>query len=164
MELLGVQVEMPSASPMLLLRESSGERRVLPVYIDAPEARAIHMGIDEVKVARPLTHDLIKLLLDDLGATIIRLTVTELRDRTFFAELVLECNGDQHVVSCRPSDGIAIAVRTDTPIFAAEEVLDEAGQVIVEEETAEVTEEESEELLDEFKRFIDDVSPEDFSD
>lgn len=164
MELLGVQVEMPSASPMLLLRESGGDRRVLPVYIDAPEARAIHMGIDDVKVARPLTHDLIKLLLDDLGATIVRLTVTELRERTFYAELELEAHGRRHVISCRPSDGIAIAVRTDTPIFASEEVLDEAGQIVVEEEPAEVTEEESEELLDEFKKFIDDVSPEDFGD
>jgi uncharacterized protein len=159
MELLGVQVEMPSEAPMLLLRETTEPRRVLPVYIDAPEARAIHLGIDKVRVARPLTHDLLKLILDDLGATVVRLTVTELVDRTFFAELELEVGGTKHVISCRPSDGVALAVRTQAPIFANEAVLDEAGQVV---EEGPITEEESEELLDEFKRFIEDVTPEDF--
>jgi bifunctional DNase/RNase len=160
MELLGVQLEMPSEAPMMLLREAGGERRVLPVYIDTPEARSIHLGLDKVKVARPLTHDLLKLVLDDLGATVVSVTVTELRERTFYAELVLEVAGERHVISCRPSDGVAIAVRTDTPIYAAEAVLDEAGQVIVDD--ASISEEDSEELLDEFKRFIEDVTPEDF--
>jgi bifunctional DNase/RNase len=160
MELLGVQLEMPSEAPMLLLREAGGERRVLPVYIDTPEARSIHLGLDKVKVARPLTHDLLKLVLDDLGATVVSVTVTELRERTFYAELVLEVAGQRHVISCRPSDGVAIAVRTDTPIYAAEAVLAEAGQVIVDD--ASISEEDSEELLDEFKRFIEDVTPEDF--
>jgi len=160
MELLGVQLEMPSEAPMMLLREAGGERRVLPVYIDTPEARSIHLGLDKVKVARPLTHDLLKLVLDDLGATVVSVTVTELRERTFYAELVLEVAGERHVISCRPSDGVAIAVRTDTPIYAAEAVLDEAGQVIVDDSS--ISEEDSEELLDEFKRFIEDVTPEDF--
>ena len=160
MELLGVQLEMPSEAPMMLLREAGGERRVLPVYIDTPEARSIHLGLDKVKVARPLTHDLLKLVLDDLGATVVSVTVTELRERTFYAELVLDVAGERHVISCRPSDGVAIAVRTDTPIYAAEAVLDEAGQIIVDDSN--ISEEDSEELLDEFKRFIEDVTPEDF--
>jgi hypothetical protein len=159
MELLGVQVEMPSEAPMLLLRETNEPRRVLPVYIDAPEARAIHLGIDKVRVARPLTHDLIKLIIDELGAEVVKLTVTELVDRTFFAELEIDLGGETHVISCRPSDGVALAVRTDAPIFANEAVLDEAGQIV---EEGPITEEESEELLDEFKRFIEDVAPEDF--
>jgi len=90
---------------------------------------------------------------------VVKLTVTELVDRTFFAELEIDLGGETHVISCRPSDGVALAVRTDAPIFANEAVLDEAGQIV---EEGPITEEESEELLDEFKRFIEDVAPEDF--
>ena len=168
MELLGVQVEMPSNLPMMLLRETEGQRRVLPVYIDTPEARAIHLGVDKVKVVRPLTHDLMKLLLEDLGAALLRVTVTELRERTFYAELLLEVDGNERIISSRPSDAVALAVRMDAPIFASEEVLGEAGQFLVDEDEDENDEDggesaaDSDELLEEFKQFIDDVSPEDF--
>ena len=161
MELLGVQVELPSNSPLLLLREADGLGRVLPVVIDTPEAHAIHRGIEGIRLARPLTHDLIGNLLDELEATVISVQVTELRERTFFAEIELEVAGQKQTISARPSDAIAIAVRTETAIYASEEVLAEAGQMI-EGHDAEGDDGDPDELLDEFKQFLDDVNPDDF--
>ena len=161
MELLGVQVELPSNSPLLLLREADGLGRVVPVVIDTPEAHAIHRGIEGIRLARPLTHDLIVNLLDELEATVISVQVTELRERTFFAEIELEVAGQKQTISARPSDAIAIAVRTETAIYASEEVLAEAGQMI-EGHDAEGDDGDPDELLDEFKQFLDDVNPDDF--
>ena len=168
MELLGVQVEMPSNSPLMLLKETAAPGRVLPVVIDTPEAQAIYRGIEKIRMARPLTHDLMKTLLDDLGAEVVRVTVTELRDRTFFAEVELELAGLTKVVSARPSDAVALAVRTGSPIFATEEVLAEAGQFIetpadeLDDEGDGAEDADPDELLDEFKQFLDGVSPDDF--
>ncbi|MDP6284132.1 MAG: bifunctional nuclease family protein [Acidimicrobiales bacterium] len=162
MELLGVQVELPSNSPLLLLRETEGQGRVLPVVIDTPEAHAIHRGIEGIRLARPLTHDLLVAMLEELQATIIGVVVTELRERTFFAEIELQVGGEARTISARPSDAIAIAVRTDTPIYASEDVLAEAGQVIEEHPSDGGSDNDPDELLDEFKQFLDDVNPDDF--
>lgn len=162
MELLGVQVELPSNSPLLLLRETEGQGRVLPVVIDTPEAHAIHRGIEGIRLARPLTHDLLVTMLEELQATVIGVVVTELRERTFFAEIELQVAGESRTISARPSDAIAIAVRTDTPIYASEDVLAEAGQVIEEHASDGGSDNDPDELLDEFKQFLDDVSPDDF--
>ena len=162
MELLGVQVELPSNSPLLLLRETEGQGRVLPVVIDTPEAHAIHRGIEGIRLARPLTHDLLVTMLEELEATIIGVVVTELRERTFFAEIELQVAGESRTISARPSDAIAIAVRTDTPIYASEDVLAEAGQVIEEHASDGGSDNNPDELLDEFKQFLDDVNPDDF--
>ncbi len=162
MELLGVQVELPSNSPLLLLRETEGQGRVLPVVIDTPEAHAIHRGIEGIRLARPLTHDLLVTMLEELHATVVGVVVTELRERTFFAEIELQVAGESRTISARPSDAIAIAVRTDTPIYASEEVLAEAGQVIEEHPADGSSENDPDELLDEFKEFLDGVNPDDF--
>ena len=162
MELLGVQVELPSNSPLLLLRETEGQGRVLPVVIDTPEAHAIHRGIEGIRLARPLTHDLLVAMLEELQANIVGVAVTELRERTFFAEIELQVAGESRTISARPSDAMAIAVRTDTPIFASEDVLAEAGQIIEEHGSDEDSESDPDELLDEFKQFLDDVNPGDF--
>ena len=162
MELLGVQVELPSNSPLLLLRETEGQGRVLPVVIDTPEAHAIHRGIEGIRLARPLTHDLLVTMLEELQATVIGVVVTELRERTFFAEIELQVAGESRTISARPSDAIAIAVRTETPIYASEDVLAEAGQVIEEHPSDGGSDNDPDELLDEFKQFLDDVSPDDF--
>jgi len=162
MELLGVQVELPSNSPLLLLRETEGQGRVLPVVIDTPEAHAIHRGIEGIRLARPLTHDLLVTMLEELQATIIGVVVTELRERTFFAEIEIQVGGEARTISARPSDAIAIAVRTDTPIYASEDVLAEAGQVIEEHPSDGGSDNDPDELLDEFKQFLDDVNPDDF--
>ena len=162
MELLGVQVELPSNSPLVLLRETNGQGRVLPVVIDTPEAHAIHRGMEGIRLARPLTHDLLVQMLDELDATVATVVVTELRERTFFAEIELSVAGQSHTISARPSDAIALAVRTATPIYASEEVLAEAGQILEAHPADDSSDNDPDELLDEFKQFLDDVTPDDF--
>ena len=160
MELLGVRLELPANAPVVLLREQTGDRRVLPIYIDTPEAKAIALALEGREMARPMTHDLLRDVVAALGATVERVTVTELRDSTFYAELLLDVKGRTQVISSRPSDAIALAVRTGAPIFAGVAVLDEAGSVPQDEDQEEEVEEE--EIIDEFRDFIDQVNPEDF--
>ncbi len=159
MELLGVRLELPANAPVVLLREQTGTRRVLPIYIDTPEAKAIALALEGREMARPMTHDLLRDVVAALGATVERVTVTELRDSTFYAELLLDVKGRTQVISSRPSDAIALAVRTGAPIYAGAAVLDEAGSVPQDDEEEEV---EEEEIIDEFRDFIDQVNPEDF--
>ena len=163
MDLVGVRVELPSNTPIALLRERSGARRVLPIFIGGPEATAIAFALEEVVTPRPMTHDLMRDLLDDLGVSIESVTVTELRDRTFYAEIELHAADGVHRVSSRPSDALALAVRIGTPIYAAEEVLDEAAFQAEDEEDDDAGEEEEAEVVEQFKEFIDNVSPEDFA-
>ena len=141
-------------------RSPSG--RTLPIYIGAPEATAIALALDGVTTPRPMTHDLLRDVLEDLGADVERVVVTDLHDKTFYAELHLVREGVSHVVSSRPSDAIALAVRTGTPIFAEEAVIDEAGFHELDEAAAD--EGEGEEVVEQFKEFIESISPEDFSD
>ena len=159
MELLGVRLELPANAPVVLLREQTGDR-VLPIYIGPEEAKAIALALEGVATPRPMTHDLFRDTVVALGATLERVTVTELRDRTFFAELELRVDGRTVRVSSRPSDAIALAVRVDAPIYASEDVLDEAAAPPADD--GEVEEEEQEEIVDQFREFIDQVNPEDF--
>lgn len=159
MELVGVRVELPTNAPIVLLRERGGDRRLLPIFIGAPEATAIAFALDEVTTPRPMTHDLMKDVLDDLGAVLDQVVVTALKDATFYAELHLSVGGRHHQVSSRPSDAIALAARTASPIFAAEEVLDEAAYTLSEEDE----EAQEEVVVEQFKEFIDNVNPEDFA-
>jgi uncharacterized protein len=160
MELLGVRLELPANAPVVLLREQTGDR-VLPIYIGPEEAKAIALALEGVATPRPMTHDLMRDTLAALGTTVARVTVTELRDRTFFAELELHLEGRTVRVSSRPSDAIALAVRVDAPIFASEAVLDEAAAPPAPEESADP--EEQEEIVDQFREFIDQVNPDDFA-
>ena len=163
MELLGVRVEMPSNAPMVLLRERAEPGRTVPIYIGAPEATAIALALDGVTTPRPMTHDLLRDVLEDLGADVERVVVTDLHDKTFYAEVHLVRDGESHVVSSRPSDAIALAVRTSTPIFVEEAVIDEAGFREAD-DIDEAREGQGEEVVEQFKEFIDSISPEDFSD
>jgi len=157
LELLGVRVEMPANTPMLLLRESDGRHRLLPIYIGSPEASAIHYALEGVAPPRPLTHDLFLNVLAELGASVTRVVVTEMRDRTYFAELHLATPTGDKVISARPSDAIALAVRCGADLFASNELIDQVGQEPVPE-----PEDDAAEIIDEFKDFIENVSPEDF--
>jgi bifunctional DNase/RNase len=163
MELVGVRMEMAASSPIALLRETAGDRRVLPIFIGAPEATAIAFALEEVATPRPMTHDLLRNLLDDLGVSLERVTVTELRDGVFHAELELHASDGVHTVSSRPSDAIALAARTGSPIYAADEVLAEAGYLEEEPEPESLDPEEREEVVEQFRDFIDSVNPEDFA-
>jgi bifunctional DNase/RNase len=150
-----VRVELPSNSPIVLLREVAGKRRVLPIFIGGPEATAIAFALEEVETPRPMTHDLMKDLLDEVGARIERIVVTELREATFYAEIVLSVAGQVHSVSARPSDAVALAVRYGAPVFAEEGVLEVAGRS--------ADEDVPEAVVEQFKEFIDQVNPEDFA-
>ena len=157
LELLGVRVEMPANTPMVLLRESAGRHRLLPIYIGSPEASAIHYALEGVEPPRPLTHDLFLNVLAELGASVTRVVVTEMRDRTYFAELHLVTPTGDKVISARPSDAIALAVRCGADLFASNELIDQVGQEPVPE-----PDDDAAEIIDEFKDFIENVSPEDF--
>jgi bifunctional DNase/RNase len=158
MELVSVEApELPARTPVVILRERSGRRRVLPIFIGTPEAQAIALAMQNIETPRPMTHDLMRSLLDELGAQVERIVVTELRDGTFYADIVLRAEGRVRAVSSRPSDAIALAIRIRAPIFAEEEVLDEAGR-------AESTDsEDAEQMVEQFRDFIDQVNPEDFA-
>jgi bifunctional DNase/RNase len=164
MHLSAVRVEIPSNNPLLLLQETAGTRRTLPIYIGPAEAQAIALAQQGVETPRPMTHDLMKDVLDELGARLECIVITELRDRTFYAELRLVVGGVRHSVSARPSDAVALAVRVDCPIYAEDELLDAEGVVLPDDEDEDEDEApEAEELVSEFRDFIEGVKPEDFS-
>jgi uncharacterized protein len=149
MEVIGVRVEMPSNSPIVLLKEAQGDR-YLPIWIGAVEATAIAFAQQGMVSVRPLTHDLFKDVLEVLNIQLRTVNITELRDGIFYADLIFS-NGAE--VSARPSDSIALALRTGAQIFASEEILDEVGVAIPDEQEDEV---------EKFREFLDTISPEDF--
>lgn len=160
-ELAGVRIEAPSNTPVVVLRERVNLQRSLSIFIGAPEATAIAFVLEGVETPRPLTHDLIKDMLEAFGAVLERVVVTELRDSTFFAELHLSAFGAMHVVSSRPSDAIAIAARIGCQIFVENAVMEEAGVI---DDLAEVVigNDDPDEVVEEFRQFIDQVNPDDF--
>ncbi len=161
MELVGVRVQLPTNTPILLLRETAGQRRVVPIYIGGPEAHAIDLAMSGTPMARPMTHDLFTEVLDSLGSVLERVVVTELRGGTFYAELYLrDASGGVQTISARPSDAVALAVRTGSPIFAEESLIDEAGVEEDDDESPDPGEEE--EMVEELRKFLDEVNPEDF--
>lgn len=150
LRVVGVRVELPTSQPIVLLREVDGER-YLPIWIGAVEATAIAYEQQGVKPPRPLTHDLLRDVLNALNAPLHAVEIVELRDSVFFADLLI---GDGVRVSARPSDSIALALRMNAKIRCAEEVLDEAGILIPDEQEDEV---------EKFREFLDQVRPEDFA-
>jgi bifunctional DNase/RNase len=153
MEVVGVRVELPTNTPILLLKERDGTR-YLPIWIGTPEATAIALALEGIETARPLTHDLIKTLLDALGADIERVDVTSLDEGTFFADLVIGSDGEELTISSRPSDAIALATRSGAPVYASRSLLEEAG--------IEIHDNNEEAEIERFREFLDDVTPEDF--
>jgi uncharacterized protein len=152
--LVGVRVELPTNQPIVLLKERDGSR-FLPIWIGAVEATAIAFALQGVVTQRPMTHDLLKSVVDELAATVEGIDITELREGTFYANIRMRAHGRAYEVSSRPSDAIALAVRAGAPIFAAEEVLEEASISMREDETEETE-------VEKFREFLDQVTPEDF--
>ena len=148
-DVMGVRVEMPSNQPIVLLREVSGER-YLPIWIGAVEATAIAFAQQGVVPPRPLTHDLMKDLLEAMGQELTEVQITDMKDGVFYANLVF---GSGLEVGARPSDSIALALRTGSRIVCAEDVLDEVGLAVPAEQEDEV---------ERFREFLDHVTPEDF--
>ena len=148
-EVIGVRVEMPSNQPIVLLKESGGIR-YLPIWVGAVEATAIAFAQQGIVSQRPMTHDLLIEITTTLGSSIESVHLVELRDGIFYANLNL---AEGKVVSARPSDAIAIALRTKAPIFATEELFGQAGVEIPDS---------NEDEVEKFKEFLDHVNPEDF--
>jgi len=161
MEVVGVQEVLPSDTPVVLLREADGER-LLPIFIGLPEAKAIALALAGQEPPRPMTHDLMSTMLDAFSVSLEQVVVTDLRDRTFFAEVTLRGPAGIEVLSARPSDAIALAVRTGAPVFAADGVLDEAGFVAPPPADGEAEGPAAEAQVEEFRAFLDSVTPEDF--
>jgi uncharacterized protein len=153
LEVVGVRVEMPSNNPIVLLREREGVR-YLPIWVGAVEATAIAYAQQGIVPPRPLTHDLLRDILAALQVSVVEIRITALQDGVFYAVIVFS-NGAE--VSARPSDAIALALRVDAPIKGTDEVMEEAGIELPEDEPAE-----AEDQVEKFREFLDQVSPEDF--
>src|SRR5579862_5657966 len=156
MTIYGVSFDLVGKQPIVLLKTAEGNR-YLPIWIGHSEAAAILMKLQGAAAPRPLTHDLLVNILAELEVDVIRVTVTELRENTFHASITVVANGAEHEIDSRSSDAIAVAVRAHAPIYAADDVIEESA---IEFEGEDVNEEE---IVDEFKRFLDRVSAEDFA-
>ncbi|MEI2702507.1 MAG: bifunctional nuclease family protein [Baekduia sp.] len=156
MVIYGVSFDMVGKQPIVLLK-SADTNRFLPIWIGHPEAAAILMKLQGASTPRPMTHDLMVDLLSELDITCKKIAITELRENTFFATITLQAGDREINIDSRPSDALALAVRCGAPIFAADDVL-EGSAIEFEHEV-----EDTEEVVDRFKEFLDDVSPEDFA-
>ena len=155
MVIYGVSFDMVGKQPIVLLK-AVDTNKFLPIWIGHPEAAAILMKLQGANTPRPMTHDLINDMLTEMEVSCSRVSVTELRENTFYVSITLQVNGREVEIDSRPSDALALAVRTSAPIFAAEDVIAESA-IEFEHEV-----EDTEEVVDKFKEFLDQVSPEDF--
>jgi uncharacterized protein len=153
MSLAGVRIELPTNQPIVLLREADGER-FLPIWIGQAEAAAIALALQGVVTPRPMTHDLLKNILEEIAVQVENIVITELREGTFYAVINMQRNGTAYEISSRPSDAIALAVRLNCKIFASEEVLNEASILIPSGD--------DDEEVEKFREFLENVNPEDF--
>ena len=154
MSIYGVSFDMVGKQPIVLLRTLDGTK-FLPIWIGHPEAAAILMKLQGTPTPRPMTHDLVTDMLGELNASVSKVSVTELRENTFYAQITLQVNGSEIEIDSRPSDAIALAVRADAKIFVADEVIDDSAIEFNQEP------EDSGEVIDEFKKFLENVTPED---
>ena len=156
MVIYGVSFDMVGKQPIVLLKTVDGNK-FLPIWIGHPEAASILMKLQGATTPRPMTHDLLCDMLGELEVKCTQVAVTELRENTFFASITLAINGRELEIDSRPSDAIALAVRAGAPIFAADEVIAESA-IEFEHEV-----EEADDVVEKFKEFLDQVSPEDFA-
>jgi len=161
--LRAVRVDVGSSTPLLLLEEVGGDR-VLPIFIGAPEATAIAYALQHVATPRPMSHDLLGNVVSALGAKVFAVEIDDLIDNTFFASIRL-LQGDQEVVvSARPSDAVALALRVGSPILVKDELMSEEPRLVLLDEDDDEDDEDidADELLAELRDFLDTVNPEDF--
>jgi bifunctional DNase/RNase len=156
MVIYGVSFDMVGKQPIVLLKTVDGNK-FLPIWIGHPEAASILMKLQGATTPRPMTHDLLCSMLGELEVRCTQIAVTELRENTFYASITLSVNGREMEIDSRPSDAIALAVRSGAPIFAADEVISESA-IEFEHEV-----EDTDDVVEKFKEFLDQVSPEDFA-
>ena len=156
MVIYGVSFDLVGKQPIVLLKTADGNK-FLPIWIGHPEAAAILMKLQGAATPRPMTNDLVTEMLYQLDTHLVRICVTELRENTFYASIILQQDGSEIEIDSRPSDAIALAVRAEVPIFAADRVIEESA---IEFEGDDVNEEE---IVDEFRKFLDQVTPDEFA-
>jgi bifunctional DNase/RNase len=156
MVIYGVSFDLVGKQPIVLLKTADGNK-FLPIWIGHPEAAAILMKLQNASTPRPMTHDLVTDILGQLDAKVVRITVTELRENTFYAQVTVQQDGQEIDIDSRPSDAIALAIRAEAPIFAADDVIEESG---IEFEGDEVNEEE---MVAEFRNVLENVTPDEFA-
>ena len=159
MVIYGVSFDMVGKQPIVLLKTADGNK-FLPIWIGHPEAAAILMKLQSQAPPRPMTHDLLSDMLEQLGAQVVRITVTELRENTFYAQITVQQDGTEIEVDSRPSDAIALAIRSEAPIFAADRVIEESA---IEFEGEDVDQDQLDAEVAKFRNFLDEVTPEDFA-
>ena len=155
MVIYGVSFDLVGKQPIVLLKTTEGNK-FLPIWIGHPEAAAILMKLQGASTPRPMTHDLVTDMLSQLDAQVVRITVTELRDSTFYAQITVQQDGSEIEIDSRPSDAIALAIRAEAPIFVADRVIEESAIEFEGEEN-------EEEIVSEFKQFLENVSPDEFA-
>ena len=162
--LRAVRVDVGSSTPLLLLEEVGGNR-VLPIFIGAPEAAAIAYALQKVQTPRPMSHDLLSNTITALGGRIFAVEITHLEDNTFFANLRLLKDDVEILVSARPSDAVAIAMRVSAPILVSDELMAAEGKVMNLDDVGSETPEQLDEaeLVAELREFLDQINPEDFN-
>ena len=162
--LRAVRVDVGSSTPLLLLEEVGG-KRVLPIFIGAPEAAAIAYALQKVETPRPMSHDLLSNTITALGGRIFAVEITHLEDNTFFANLRLLKDDVEILVSARPSDAVAIAMRVSAPILVSDELMAAEGKVMNLDDVGSETPEQLDEaeLVAELREFLDQINPEDFN-
>lgn len=163
--LSAVRVDLQSNTPVVLLQETEGAQRSLPIFIGPPEATAIALALQGITPPRPMTHDLMRDLLEALDARVTRIVVTEVRDQTYYAEIHLQVGARTLEISSRPSDAIALATRTSSPLYVSDELMDAEGMMIDTEGDEDESGDDSnpDELVGQFREFLEQVRPEDFS-
>ena len=159
MVIYGVSFDMVGKQPIVLLK-TVDSNKFLPIWIGHPEAAAILMKLQGATTPRPMTHDLLSDMLEQLEAQVVRITVTELRENTFYAQITVQQDGREIEVDSRPSDAIALAIRAEAPIFAADRVIEESA---IEFEGEDVDQEVLDAEVAKFRHFLDEVTPEDFA-
>ncbi len=154
MKVKGLALDPSTNMPIVILKDLE-EEQALPIWVGIFEANAIALEMESVPTPRPMTHDLIKNILEETEATVLRIVVNDLKDNTFYAEIYLSLNGTEVAIDSRPSDAIALALRVDAPIYVAKKVLDEARSI-------DLTDPELADDKEQWKEWLEDLRPEDF--
>lgn len=155
MKVAGIMLDPTTQVPIVILRDLQ-DSNTLPIWIGLVEASAIAMEMEKIKIHRPLTHDLLKNVIDELKAHVIKIEITDLRDNTFYALIHLDQNGNTLAIDSRPSDAIALALRTESPIFVDEKVIEKSKKLEVKDLSF------SDENKDKWAEILENLNPEDF--
>ncbi len=154
MKVTGLTIDPFTSMPIIILKDKE-EKQALPIWIGLIEASAIATELEHIQLSRPMTHDLLKNVLDSMNIKVSKVMVTELRDNTFYAKIVLDNNGKESDMDARPSDAIALALRTKSPIFVEKDVIDKSRKI-------DLASTEGDEKSQKLAEILENLSPDDF--